>query len=161
MGGRRWLAQQYEAVGLQAHIDGVGNVFGMPRSERRSLLIGSHAESQNYAGWLDGALGVIYGLEIARIFAETPDCAGFAIAPVAWADEEGHYVSMLGSRSFVGDIDEAEMDRAVNVDHGLALRDALRAAGLAGIPRSLVEPERHLGYLESTHRARRRAGSLE
>lgn len=149
MGARHWLAQQYEAVGLQAHIDGVGNVFGMPRSERPSLLIGSHAESQNYAGWLDGALGVIYGLEIARTFAETPDCAALPIAPVAWADEEGHYVSMLGSRSFIGDIDEAEIDRAVNVDHGLPLRDALRAAGLSGVPRSLVEPGCHVGYLEA------------
>ncbi|CCV09219.1 conserved hypothetical protein [Mesorhizobium metallidurans STM 2683] len=149
MDSRRWLAQQYEAVGLQAHIDGVGNVFGMPRSGRRSLLIGSHAESQDYAGWLDGALGVIYGLEIARTFAETLGCAGLPIAPVAWADEEGHYVSMLGSRSFVGDIDEAEIDRAVNVDDGLPLRDALREAGLAGVPRSLVEPKRHVGYLEA------------
>ncbi|RWB36205.1 MAG: hydantoinase/carbamoylase family amidase [Mesorhizobium sp.] len=149
MDSRRWLAQQYEAVGLQAHIDGVGNVLGMPRSQRQSLLIGSHLESQNYAGWLDGALGVIYGLEIARTFAETTDCAGLLIAPVAWADEEGHYLSMLGSRSFVGDIDEAEIDLAVNVDHGLPLRDALRAAGLAGVPRSLLEPGRHVGYLEA------------
>ncbi|MER8492563.1 hypothetical protein NKH53_30720 [Mesorhizobium australicum] len=52
------------------------------------LLIGSHAESQNHAGWLDGALGVIYGLEIARALAETPDCTDLPIAPVAWADEE-------------------------------------------------------------------------
>ncbi|MER9495859.1 hydantoinase/carbamoylase family amidase [Mesorhizobium sp. M0320] len=149
MDARRWLAQQYEASGLQAQIDGVGNVFGMPRSDRRSLLIGSHAESQNHAGWLDGALGVIYGLEIARTFAETPHCAGLPIAPVAWADEEGHYVSMLGSRSFIGDLDEAEIDRAVNVDHGLPLRDALRAAGLAGVARSPAEPGRHVGYLEA------------
>ncbi|MER8401985.1 hydantoinase/carbamoylase family amidase [Mesorhizobium sp. M1348] len=149
MDSRRWLAQQYEAVGLQAHIDGVGNVFGMPHSERRSLLIGSHAESQNHAGWLDGALGVIYGLEIARAFAETPDCTGLPIAAVAWADEESHYVPLLGSRSFVGDIEEAEIDRAVNVDHGLPLREALREAGLASVPRSLVEPGRHVGYLEA------------
>lgn len=149
MDSRRWLAQQYEAVGLQAQIDGVGNVFGTPRSERRSLLIGSHAESENHAGWLDGALGVIYGLEIARTFAEKPDCAGLPIAPVAWADEEGHYVSMLGTRSFVGDIDEAAINRTVNVHHGLPLREALRAAGLAGVPRSLVEPERYVGYLEA------------
>lgn len=148
MSSRRWLAQQYQAVGLQTHIDGVGNVFGMPRSERRALLIGSHAESQNYAGWLDGALGVIYGLEIARTFGETSDCAGLSIAPCAWADEEGHYVSMLGSRSFVGDIEHEEIDRAANVDHGLPLRDALNAAGLTGVPRSLVNPERYIGYLE-------------
>ncbi|TIQ62074.1 MAG: hydantoinase/carbamoylase family amidase [Mesorhizobium sp.] len=149
MDARRWLAQQYEAIGLQAQIDGVGNVFGTPRSGLRSLLIGSHAESQNYAGWLDGALGVIYGLEIARTFVETSDCPGL-IAPVAWADEEGHYISMLGSRSFVGDIDvEAEINRAVNVDHGLPLREALRGAGLAEVPRSQVEPGRHIGYLEA------------
>ncbi|MER8412992.1 hydantoinase/carbamoylase family amidase [Mesorhizobium sp. M1342] len=149
MDSRRWLALQYEAVGLQAHIDGVGNVFGTPLSKRRSLLIGSHAESENHAGWLDGALGVVYGLEIARSFAETPDCAGLPIAPVAWADEEGHYLSLLGSRSFIGDIDEAEIDRAVNIRNGLPLREALQAAGLVGLPRSLLEPERYVGYLEA------------
>lgn len=149
MESRHWLAGQYEAMGLRAHIDGVGNVFGTPPSERPALLIGSHAESQNHAGWLDGALGAIYGLEIARAFAETPDCAGLPIAPVAWADEESHYVDLLGSRSFVGDIEEAELDRAVNVDHGQPLRDALREAGLAGVPRTLVEPERYVGYLEA------------
>ncbi|MDW6023415.1 Zn-dependent hydrolase [Mesorhizobium sp. BAC0120] len=149
MDSRRWLAQQYEAIGLQAHIDGVGNVFGTPRSQRPSLLIGSHAESQNYAGWLDGALGVIYGLEIARTFAETPDCGTLPIAPVAWADEESHYITLLGSRSFVGDIEEADLDRAVNAYHGQPLRDALREAGLSGVPRTLVEPDRYVGYLEA------------
>lgn len=149
MESRRWLTTQYEALGLDAHIDGVGNVFGVPRSPRRSLLIGSHAESQNHAGWLDGALGVIYGLEIARAFAETPDCADLPIAPVAWADEEGHYIALLGSRSYIGDIDEAEIDKAVNVYHGLPLRDALKTAGLAGVPRTQAEPDRHVGYLEA------------
>lgn len=149
MESRRWLAQQYESVGLEAHIDGVGNVFGTPRSKQRSLLIGSHAESQNHAGRLDGALGVIYGLEIARSFAKQPDCAGLPIAPIAWADEEGHYSSLLGSRSFVGELTEDEIDRAVNVDHGLSLRQALQAAGLHDVPRHLVDPERHVGYLEA------------
>lgn len=149
MESRRWLAAQYEALGLDARIDGVGNVFGMPRSQRRSLLIGSHAESQNHAGWLDGALGVIYGLEVARAFAETPDCADLPIAPVAWADEESHFITLLGSRSYVGDIDEEEIDKAVNVYHGHPLREALKAAGLAGIPRVQAEPDRHVGYLEA------------
>lgn len=148
MNSRRWLAQQYDAVGLEAHIDGVGNVFGNPRSEQRALLIGSHAESQNYAGWLDGALGVIYGLEIARTFAETPQCTGLPVAAVAWADEEGHYVPMLGSRSFIGDIEQYEIDRATNVDHGLSLADALHGAGLVGVHRSVMKPERYVGYLE-------------
>ncbi|WP_027163580.1 hypothetical protein [Mesorhizobium sp. WSM1293] len=41
------------------------------------------------------------------------------------------------------------MERAVNVHHGLPLRDALRAAGLAGVPRSVLEPTRYVGYLEA------------
>lgn len=149
MDSRHWLAKQYEDAGLGAHIDGMGNVFGTPRSERRSLLIGSHAETQNHSGWLDGALGVIYGLEIARTFAETPDCADLPIAPVAWADEEGHFGDFLGSRSFIGDVGEHQLDLAVNVDHGQPLRDALREAGLANVPRSLIDPDRYVGYLEA------------
>jgi N-carbamoyl-L-amino-acid hydrolase len=149
MESRRWLVAQYEALGLDASMDGVGNVFGLPRSSKPSLLIGSHAESQNHAGWLDGALGVIYGLEVARAFADAPDCADLPIAPVSWADEEGHYISFLGSRSYVGDVEEAEIDKAVNVYHEQPLRDALKAAGLAGIPRRQAEPGRHVGYLEA------------
>ena len=68
-----------------------------PRRQRR-LLVGSHLETQPYGGWLDGALGVIYGLELARAFAADPDCAGLGIEVAAWADEEGHYGSYLGSR---------------------------------------------------------------
>lgn len=149
MESRHWLAKQYEGAGLNAHIDGIGNVFGTPRSERPSLLIGSHAESQNHSGWLDGALGVIYGLEIARTFAETPGCADLPIAPVAWADEEGHFGDFLGSRSFIGDVGEHQLDLAANVDHGQSLRDALREAGLANVPRSSIEPNRYVGYLEA------------
>src|SRR6056297_470029 len=63
---RRWLAEQLQAIGHDAHIDGVANVVGLSPAVGRKLLSGSHIESQNRAGWLDGALGVIYALEAAR-----------------------------------------------------------------------------------------------
>ncbi|WP_108398884.1 Zn-dependent hydrolase [Devosia submarina] len=149
MASRHWLIQQYKMLGLDAHIDGVGNVFGYPRTSRRSLLIGSHAESQNHAGWLDGAMGVIYGLEVARTFAETNDCQDLPIAPVAWADEESHFIALLGSRSYVGDLDDAELDAAINAYTGQPLREALRKAGLSGTPRTFADPTRHVGYVEA------------
>jgi N-carbamoyl-L-amino-acid hydrolase len=149
MESRRWLISQYGSLGLAAHIDGVGNVFGHTKGDRPSLMIGSHAESQNHAGWLDGAMGVIFGLEVARSFAETPDCAGLPIAPVAWADEESHYIALLGSRSYVGDLSNEEIDAAANAYTGQPLRDALQEAGLADTPRSFFEPGRHIGYLEA------------
>lgn len=149
MESRHWLAERYTEIGLDASIDGVGNVFGFSRAVTPTLLIGSHAESQNQAGWLDGALGVIYGLEIARSFAEHPECGGLGIDAVAWADEESHFISLLGSRSFVGSLDEADLDAGRNNYHGQPLREALAEAGLAGRARRLIDTSRHVGYLEA------------
>jgi len=149
MASRHWLLEHYRALGLDSHIDGVGNVFGFSPGSKPSLLIGSHAESQNQAGWLDGAMGVIYGLEVARALAENADTAELPVSTVAWADEESHFIPLLGSRSYVEDLGDAELDAARNAYHGQPLRDALRDAGLEGVPRTFAEPSRHIGYLEA------------
>jgi beta-ureidopropionase / N-carbamoyl-L-amino-acid hydrolase len=145
---RHWLAEKFAEAGLEPVIDGIGNVFGRAMGATRRLLIGSHSETQPKGGWLDGALGVIYALEVARAFHGDPGLAGLGIDCVAWADEEGHYGNMLGSRSFTGVLSEAEIDNSHSRD-GVALRDALTAAGFAGRPRIAVELRRHLGYLEA------------
>src|SRR5215211_3772840 len=72
---RHWFAKRLEEAGLEAKIDGIGSVFGYSRAGRPTMLTGSHVESQNYAGWLDGSLGIIYGLETARAFREDPASA--------------------------------------------------------------------------------------
>ena len=145
---RQWLAEQFAAAGLEPAIDGIGNVFGLnPRATRR-LLVGSHSETQPHAGWLDGALGVIYALEAARAFAADPALAGLGVEAVAWADEEGHFGNMLGSRSFTDGLDNSEIDTAANRD-GMKLSDALAAAGYAGRPRTRLDPTRYVGYFEA------------
>ena len=145
---RHWLAEKFAEASLDPVIDGIGNVFGYAKGASRRLLVGSHSETQPKGGWLDGALGVIYALETARVFRDDPSLAGLGVDCIAWADEEGHYGNMLGSRSFTGALDEAEIDRSRSRD-GVALRDALVAAGFAGKPRIAVEPGRYLGYLEA------------
>src|SRR5574338_1376723 len=72
MEARRWLKQKFEAAGLDASIDGVGNVLGRSRNAGRALLLGSHSDTQPTGGWLDGALGVVYALEVARALAADP-----------------------------------------------------------------------------------------
>src|SRR5207237_6469452 len=105
---RQWLVERFAEARLDPVTDGIGNVIGRnPRASRR-LLVGSHSETQPHGGWLDGALGVVYGLELARAFAADPALAGLGIEAVAWADEEGHYGNMLGSRSFAEGLDAAE-----------------------------------------------------
>lgn len=142
MQARHWLAERLREAGLEPEIDGIGNVIGRGRGDSPRLLLGSHTETQPHAGWLDGALGVIYALEIARTI-------GRGVDVVAWADEEGHYGSFLGSRSFVGDLPETEIEAAENRYTGTALREALRGAGLAGRPRASFQPGRYKGYLEA------------
>jgi beta-ureidopropionase / N-carbamoyl-L-amino-acid hydrolase len=145
---RAWLAEQFGAAGLDAVIDGIGNVFGRNARCARRLLVGSHSETQPHGGWLDGALGVVYALELARAVAADPGCNGLGIEPVAWADEEGHYGNMLGSRSFTDGLSEAELAAAASRD-GKALRQALAEAGYAGRPYARVDPARYVGYLEA------------
>ncbi len=140
MESRRWLMARMAECGLDPTIDGIGNVIGRHRGAGPHLLVGSHIESQNQAGWLDGALGVVAGVALAR--------AGLPVDVVAWADEEGHYGGFIGSRSFIGELPEAEIDRLANRYHGKPLRQALREAGLAGLPRIAMEPGRHKAFLE-------------
>ena len=145
---RHWLAGRFAEAGLLPVIDGIGNVIGRDMRARHRLLVGSHSESQPRGGWLDGALGVIYAVELARAFAVDPQCAGLGIEAVAWADEEGHYGNMLGSRSFTGAVTEDELAAARSRD-GVSLSDALREAGFADRPREQLDPSRYVGYLEA------------
>ncbi len=141
MQSRAWLMDKMTRLGLEASIDGIGNVYGRHPGPGPHLLVGSHIESQNHAGWLDGALGVVAALALAR--------AGLAVDVCAYADEEGHFAGgFFGSRSLIGDLTEAEIDEARHVVDGTPLRDALAEAGLAGKPRLLLEPGRHKGAFE-------------
>jgi N-carbamoyl-L-amino-acid hydrolase len=145
---RHWLAEQFAAARLDPVIDGIGNVIGRNPQASGRLLVGSHSETQPHGGWLDGALGVIYALELARAFAADPALTGLGVEPIAWADEEGHFGNMLGSRSFTGALPETEIEAGRSRD-GVPLRAALAEAGLAGRPREQLEPHRYVGYLEA------------
>jgi N-carbamoyl-L-amino-acid hydrolase len=141
MESRRWLMERLAECGLEPSIDGIGNVYGRHKALGPHLLVGSHIESQNQAGWLDGALGVVAGLALAR--------AGLPVDVAAFADEEGHFEGgFLGSRSIIGELPEEEIDRSRSRNDGTPLREALAAAGLAGKARMRLEPGRHKGFFE-------------
>ena len=148
MEARRWLKKNYEAAGLDATIDGVGNVLGRSRQAGKALLLGSHSDTQPTGGWLDGAFGVIYGLEVVRALAADSETKAFPVDAVSFQDEESRFVGCLGSRSLTGtlaqDIEEAAVDNC-----GVRLSDALKEAGLAGVPRQTLARERYAGFVEA------------
>jgi beta-ureidopropionase / N-carbamoyl-L-amino-acid hydrolase len=93
--GRRWLAGRMQEAGLQPVWDEIGNLFGIAPGAQPSLLLGSHSDSQPEGGWLDGAYGVMCGLEVARA-AQEAGVGGVSV--VSFADEEGTFAPLMGSR---------------------------------------------------------------
>ena len=61
---RHWLLQRMTEAGLDAQIDGIGNVYGQTKGVAKAVLIGSHTDSVPNGGWLNGAMGVLYVLSL-------------------------------------------------------------------------------------------------
>jgi N-carbamoyl-L-amino-acid hydrolase len=144
---RNWFAEQCTAAGLATTIDGIGNILGKSKASGAKALSGSHLESQNHAGWLDGPLGCVYALEASRAIKEAGGDAGVDV--VVFCDEEGHFGSFLGSKSFTGVLKDEDIDKATNKSDGTPLRDAIKAAGWAGRPRLEIEPSRYKAFFEA------------
>jgi N-carbamoyl-L-amino-acid hydrolase len=143
-----WLVQRLPEAGLAGEIDGIGNILGTSTKPGPKLLAGSHLESQNHAGWLDGPLGVVYALEAARVINNDPDVNG-TVEVASWCDEEGHFGFFMGSRSACGELSEADIDKAFDRTNGRKMRDALAESGLTGRERVVVDPKQYVGYLEA------------
>lgn len=144
---RVWLLGRMKEAGLDAAIDPVGNVRGLTTQASRSVLIGSHTDSVPKGGWLDGAMGVLYGLEIARSRIESGRAAVLGVDVVSFQDEEGTYLPCLGSRSFCGDLSAADIAKPRS-QAGESLKDALGRAGYGG-PAWCLDRGRHIAYLEA------------
>ena len=145
LNARRWLTDQMKAAGLEAVIDGIGTVYGRSPDAEQSILVGSHSDSVPDGGWLDGALGVIFGLELARSGRRSP---GIGIDVISFADEEGTWLPCLGSRSFCGELAESAL-AGVQTKTGERLVDRLAQVGLGKDPLVRLDPHRHRAYLEA------------
>lgn len=132
---RRWLAGRFSEAGLEVEVDPMGNVFG--RSQGRSILLGSHTDSQPEGGWLDGALGVIAALEVAR-------CVP-GVSVVSFQDEEGRFGGLTGSSVWSGYTPLDDVDEVTDYQ-GLSLRDA--RVGVADMVTGKVDPEGFEGFIE-------------
>ena len=148
MEARNWLKARYEEAGLEATIDGVGNVLGRSKKPGKALLVGSHSDTQPTGGWLDGALGVIYALEVARALGADSATRELPVDVVSFQDEESRFVGCLGSRSLIGGLTPEMEEGAVDKD-GVSLAEAVKQAGLAGAPRLRISRERYAGFVEA------------
>lgn len=145
---RAFLVQRFAEAGLDAHIDSTGSVFGRSPSSGPAVLIGSHTDSVPRGGWLDGALGVIYGLEIARVVRENSTTQDLAVDVASFQDEEGTFFACLGSKVFCGDVHVEDVLEATN-KNGERLGAVLNRIGILGNSTARLEPGRYRAYLEA------------
>ena len=147
LASRHWLCERMRAAGMEAGIDGAGNVVGSTPHSRR-ILIGSHTDTVPNGGWLDGALGVIYGLEIGRALMESPGNGDTGIEVMSFIDEEGRFTPIMGSRVFCGEIREDEFVELRSAE-GINFSEARCQAGLSDEPVHRLDPDIHVAYLEA------------
>lgn len=130
---RAWLLGEIRAAGLQGWVDPAGNVFGGLGTSSFSaaapaVVTGSHIDTVPEGGILDGALGVLAGLECLHAIGEAGVAPRRPLVVAAWSDEEGRYGSLFGSRAFCGRLEAAAIPTMAAVD-GERLVDAMARAG--------------------------------
>ncbi|MEK5230563.1 Zn-dependent hydrolase [Lysinibacillus sp. FSL K6-0232] len=151
---RDWYRQKAEALGAEISIDSAGNVWTkMEGKSAEAIVIGSHLDSVPNGGWLDGALGVLAGLEALRRYLAEGQKPRKTLYVVDWADEEGarYGYSCLGSSAASGSLRIAELiGRADN--NGIAFEEAVSAYQV--MPDKMLQAHQELlqrniiGYLE-------------
>lgn len=128
---RLWLLEKYKALGVDASFDGALNVIAkLPSSEDdpASIVVGSHVDTVPSAGALDGALGVLVGMECLQCLKENDHKLKYNLEVVAFSDEEGRFGGMFGSRSFAGMMTPGYLEEASDLD-GVKLKDAIKSLG--------------------------------
>src|SRR6187200_2302226 len=127
---RAWVAGKIAELGLSIQTDSAGNNWvTLTGASPKTVIIGSHLDSVPNGGWLDGALGVIAGLEALRMHAGTTPPVTLTL--VDWADEEGARFgrSLLGSGAAAGSLKIDEV-RELKDRQGTRLVDALAENGV-------------------------------
>ena len=127
---RLWLDDLLAADGLRAEVDAAGNNWiTVPGARPETVVIGGHIDSVPNGGWLDGALGVLAGVEALRRWkGSTPPVT---LAVVDFADEEGARFSrsLLGSSGASGSL-VPDSVRGLKDRQGVRLVDALAENGV-------------------------------
>jgi allantoate deiminase len=120
-------------VGLLVRRDAVGNVWGRIEGSRggRVIATGSHIDTVRGGGALDGALGVVAGIEAVSSLWQRFGRSTRILECVAICEEEGSRfdTNFWGARAIADRLEPGEADRVRDPD-GVSLGDAMRAVGL-------------------------------
>lgn len=151
---RGWLRSKMEAAGLNVRMDKAANIIGTLKSPSASsdkvLVVCSHLDTVPEGGMFDGALGVVAGLECARILKENGISLPWDLEIIDFSDEEAAYnAGTVGSRAMMGHLsgDEIFISRSKAKP---SFAQAMKGSGVdpADIGDAARDPESFAGVLE-------------
>jgi len=125
----RVLSSWMKDLGMQVHVDAVGNLLGLYGTGNRArLLMGSHLDTVPNAGAYDGVLGVCIALAV--IDAIKDSALPFDIEVLGFSEEEGvrFRTPFLGSLAATGRFDLELLD--LKDSTGCTMREAISQFGL-------------------------------
>ena len=151
---RQFLIHQMRQIGLQIHIDRIGNIFGRldgHDAKTPALLVGSHLDTVLHGGKFDGTMGVIAALEAARTLKEQKIVLQSPVEVVCFVGEESSRFgySTLGSSLVAGEVHAKDLDYAADAQ-GNKLADILASMGIYrnNLRSMRREPSTMKAYLE-------------
>lgn len=146
---RDLLKSWCKEVGLQLQVDRMGSMFATLAGRDQNappLLIGSHLDSQPYAGAFDGPLGVLAGLEVIEALIDHGITPEIPVQLVNWTNEEGARFRppLVASAVFAGSTPLEHGLASIDSD-GVSIKEELKRIGYTGS----VDPGWKIrGYIE-------------
>ena len=144
MQAREWFKRRVESVGLNFYVDGAANMHArLPMQSRKTqgsasstaeqtspaaVMTGSHLDTVPGGGHLDGALGVLAGLEALRCLKAHAVPLKRDVEVIAFTDEEGAFGGMFGSQALTGQLTDAQIAAMMN-KQGELLTSRMSACG--------------------------------
>jgi N-carbamoyl-L-amino-acid hydrolase len=139
--GRSFAMELMRGAGLEVRIDPAGNILARREGSSggaRPILFGSHIDSVPEGGNYDGDVGSMAAIEAARTLREAGYRNRHPLEVAIWCDEES---GLTGSRGFIGDLTEEELQRPGR--DGVTLAEKIRRIG--GDPARIREAVRAPG----------------
>ena len=145
-----WIIQ----IGLDVHIDGVGNIFAKRQGNKNGpvVMIGSHLDTVTNGGAFDGTLGVISALEVLQVLIEDNISDILPVELVVFACEESSRFgcSLVGSKYLTGSLLPEKLE-TYHDEENTSIISSLQQKGFIynnTLARTTFIPENVKGFIE-------------
>ena len=140
LASRRFLIDRARVLGCSVEVDDCANLFfrRAGTQDLPAVLTGSHGDTQPAGGRLDGAYGVLAGLEVIAALNDAGVPTRRPVEVVAWTNEEGSRFGpgCMGSSAYVDPLRLPQYRQSLDGD-GVSFGDAVDRAltAVADLPR--------------------------